>query len=353
VIVISWIYFLARRFPKRITAKRASALRHSCTLLAAPFVSVLATQEADANVIPLGGATNYAVLYATGANCTNQLSISNDTIKGNIGIAGCGEFAYSGPGNITGRLDYSAANTGGNQYQNSNHSSLGPTSVNYNVSNVATDLTNLGILSLDVAYPAGNTSQSAYGTNLAIANGNTTVSESSGQLDTLTINGNTTTYRIFDVTSYSANNASVLTINSDGSGDPVVFNFDYSGNTNLGGEVVLSGLSDDQVLFNFTSTNKNVSLTNNGEVFQGIILAPNDNLSLDNTNLDGRVFGGADGNMQIVSGANIFVPEPSTLSLFGAGLGSVFAALFWPWRRGRTKEKKKQMLQIASPTKQI
>jgi hypothetical protein len=52
-----------------------------------------------------------------------------------------------------------------------------------------------------------------------------------------TINGVAT--RVFNVTSYSAVNASVLTINGDGTGDPVVFNFAFGSNVNLGGSVVL------------------------------------------------------------------------------------------------------------------
>ena len=73
------------------------------------------------------------------------------------------------------------------------------------------------------------------------------------------------TYRVFNVTSYSANNSTTNTIVGDGSGDPVVFNFAYSSNTNLGGQIVLTGgLTDDQVIWNFTSSGKKVQLNNNG-----------------------------------------------------------------------------------------
>jgi len=74
-----------------------------------------------------------------------------------------------------------------------------------------------------------------------------------------------------------------------------------------------------------------VSLNNNASsfplplAFQGIILAPNDVLSLTNANLNGRVFGGDSSDMQIVSGVTInapaspvspaSVPEPSSVVL--------------------------------------
>ena len=94
------------------------------------------------------------------------------------------------------------------------------------------------------------------GTNISFNNSNQTVNESSGMLET---NGGVT-YRVFNVTCYSENNSDTVTINGDGSGDPVVFNFAYSSNTNLGGQVALTGgLTDDQVMWNFTSSNQQCS----------------------------------------------------------------------------------------------
>jgi hypothetical protein len=140
--------------------------------------------------------------------------------------------SFSGPGTINGRLDFSAAQAcvpNCSQYSNSNGMNVGPSSVNYSRSNVATDLTTLGTLSSGIA-----TNGTA---NITLTNGGATINESSGQLET--ING--VASRVFNVTSYSAVNATVLTINGDGSGDPVVFNFAFNSNVNLSGTVAFSG----------------------------------------------------------------------------------------------------------------
>ena len=244
----------------------------------------------------LGAAGNYTVLYeGTGGH---NLQVTNVTINGNVGVGGTGKVQFSGPGTIAGRLDFSAASSG--QFSNNNGSNVGPTSVNYNVAAVTTALNTVSTL---------NHSLAGLGNKLTI-NGNQTINASAGQLDT--VNG--VTYRVFNVTSYSENDGKLLTINGDGSGDPVVFNFGYNSNVNLGGDVALTGgLTPDQVLWNFTSSGKNISLNNNASsyrtlAFQGIILAPNDAISVVNSNLIGRVFGGNSSDMQIVSGDTITAP---------------------------------------------
>ncbi len=297
--------------PIRSVREAVSAIRWT-TVLAALLLTVLAVPSTRANEVAIGvSASQYAVLYE-GAGGKN-LSISNVTINGNVGVGGTGVVQFSGPGTINGRLDFSAANSG--QFKNTNGSNVGPSSVNYSVAAVIIALND--VLSL-------NSSLAGLGSSLVI-NGTQTVNESAGQLDT--ING--VTYRVFNVTSYSSGDGKLLTINGDGSGDPVVFNFAFSSNVNLGGDVTLNGLNDDQVLFNFTSSGKNVSLNNNASsfptlAFQGIILAPNDVILLTNANLDGRVFGGDSSDMQIVSGTTIkapgVVPEPATLTLLGSGI---------------------------------
>ena len=274
----------------------------SITLAAGASISVHYTGLPTANdigtstnpALNVGGIASYAVLYEGTGN--NQLSISNNTVDGNIGGGG-GQVQFNGPGTIGGRLDFSAANSG--QFHNTNGSNVGPTAVHYNVSAVTTAINAVNSLSTALGGLSG--------TNISFNNANQTVNESSGVLHT-NING--VSYRVFNVTSYSETNSNTVTIVGDGSGDPVVFNFAYNSNTNLGGQVALSGtgLTDDQVMWNFTSSGKQVSLNNNGGTFIGVILAPNDKYQSNSSHLYGRVYGGAAGNMQIVSGANVYVP---------------------------------------------
>jgi Putative Ice-binding-like adhesive domain len=280
---------------------------------------------ASADSIPLGAAANYSVLYeGTGGH---NLSITNVTINGNIGVGGTGVVQDGGPSFIGGQLDFSAANSG--QFHNNNVSkNVGPSSVTYNNPNVTSALSTVNSLNTGIAGLAG--------TSLAISNGNTTVNAINGTLDVF--GGHD--YRVFDVTSYSQVNGNVFTINGDPAGDIVVFNF--TSGVNLGGDTTLNGLTSDQVLWNFTGSG-NVQLNNNASSFpfvsfQGVILAPGNVMSMTNANLNGRFFGGDSGDMQIVSGDTINVagvtppppvPEPSTLALSACGilLGLGFAAL--------------------------
>jgi len=70
----------------------------------------------------------------------------------------------------------------------------------------------------------------------------------------------------------------------------------------------------------------------NTGAFQGVIFAPNDKTSATNATLNGRFFGGAGEDMQIVSGTTITAPPPrqvpdagSTVLLMGVGLAFLAA----------------------------
>jgi hypothetical protein len=226
-----------------------------------------------------------------------------------------GNVTFSGPGIITGRLDFAPGQT--DQFSNNNGANVGPASVNKNVSTVASAISTVTTL---------NTALGALtGTPIAI-NGTQTINQSAGTLHT--VNG--VTYTVFTVTSYSENDGKVFTINGDGTGNPVVLNFGpNSGNINLGGDVALTGngLNDDKVIWNFTSSNHNLQLNNNASsffsmAFHGIILAPNDGIHLVNANLSGRIFGGDNQDMQLVSGLTLHAPMMNTATVSGTNVSS-------------------------------
>jgi uncharacterized repeat protein (TIGR03803 family) len=267
-------------------------------------LSVTATDTADGNnttqtapiTVKPGGfmssvpdAAGYAILYeGTGGH---NLSIANVTVNGNVGVGGTGVVQYSGPGTVNGHLDFSAANAG--QNHNTNGKNVGPTAVDYNAAAVTSALNEVNSLSTTLGKEQG--------TNIAIS-GNLTINASAGVLDS---DGN----YVFNVTSYNEGNGNVVTVNGDRLGGSVVFNFGLNSNVNLGGDVTLTGgLSDDQVLWNFTTSGKNINLNNNESsyplplAFHGVILAPGDNLSMVSANLDGRLWGGGSGDMQLNGG---------------------------------------------------
>jgi hypothetical protein len=292
------------------------------SILAILLLGAVTPQAGAATILSgnLADAANYVVLYeGTGGH---NLQITNVTVNGNIGVGGTGVVQDSGPSTLDGRLDFSAANTG--QFHNNNGANVGPTSVNYNQSNVSTDLTNLNSLSAMLSAETG--------TSLAI-NGNQTIDTTGCTPDA---NGNC----IFNVTSYHENDGNMLTIIGDGTHSVV---FDFSAGLNLGGDVTLTGLTKDMVAWNFTGSG-NVQLNNNAssypsQSFQGIILAPNNAISLVNANLNGRAFGGDSQDMQIVSGTTIVplvhvsaVPESGTLLSLGIGLIGIGL-----WRRSAPK----------------
>src|SRR5207302_676823 len=127
--------------------------------------------------IVVGAAADYALLFEGGGN--NTLQITNVTTNttgsgagqgggiGNIGDGGTGKVSLSGPGNVNGRLDVAAANTG--QVTGGGVAIAGGT--NYSNSAVTNALNAINSLN--------STLGALPGTNFSV-NGNTTINAASG-----------------------------------------------------------------------------------------------------------------------------------------------------------------------------
>lgn len=293
------------------------------TLLLATFVL---PQGARAGFTIGPDASNYAVLFEGAGG--NTLQITNVTVNGNVGVGLTGQATVSGPSDINGAINFSAANTG--QFSNNNGSNMITGGVSFNVAAVTSALNTVNTLNTTLGAEAG--------TNIAI-NGSTTINASAGVLDA---NGN----RVFNVTGFNTTNGDTLTINGDG-GDSVVLNF-IGVNANFNNQVILNGITSDQVLYNFVGGSDltggptlqiNDNLSNNtpncslGQYcVQGDFLDPNGAISVVNANVAGRVFGGDTHDFQDVSGSTITaatttVPEPSSLlELIGFSAAILLAA---------------------------
>ena len=273
--------------------------------------------SAHADGFTLGpNASSYGILFEGAGG--NTLQITNVTINGNVGVGLTGKATDSGPSTINGSLNFSASNTG--QFSNNNGADIISGGVNFNVGNVSSALTDVNNLNSTLGAEAG--------ANINI-NGGTTINASAGTLDA---NGN----RVFNVTGFNTTNGDTLTINGDAAGNNVVLNF-VGLSANFNNQVVLNGITSDQVLFNFVGGSgltggPTLSINDNGNnnpqnLVQGVFLDPNGAISVVNTNLDGRVFGGDTHDEQVVSGSTINTPtgapEPGSILLLGAGLSSM------------------------------
>lgn len=335
-------------------------VRYAVVVVAIGLSAALGSSRAHAGAVLGVDVANYMVLYE-GGNPSSQLSINNfgttGIWHGDIGIAGQGKLAATGPGTVDGSIDFAAANTGqasiSNTTVNGPFNCATPTSVGtgaacFGIGNVQTIMNNLNTLSLTLG------GRAALGAGVVIsANGNNqTIQTSAGSNQT--ING--VNYDLFNVTSVNTNNGWNLVLQGDGSRS-VVFDIDFSsqfhGNILLEdlsgkffGDAGYAGLSPDQVLFNLyggasltggdtLDTNNNGNNAHPANIIYGDFLDPNGPMSLVNTNFRGRYFGGDSTNMQIVSGDTLKltqnccaqVPEPDSLVLFFSPLAALSLAL--------------------------
>jgi hypothetical protein len=301
--------------------------RSAVAVLGAMVIFSVGSQDARAGSVFGVDVGDYIILYEGGGG--HKLGINNfgtDGIwKGDIGIAGTGKLAATGPGTLDGNINFAAPNTG--QASISNTTVNG--SVNYGVADVQTKMNNLNTLS--------TTLSGVNGTDIAInTKSNQTVTTSSG----FNFGGNT----FFDVTSFDSGNGENLIVKLDAPTGNVVFNINHD--TQFHGNILLqdmsgkffgdsgyAGLSPDQVLFNMYAgasltggdtldANNNGNAAHPANIIYGTFLNPNGKISFVNTRITGRIFGGDTSDMQIVSGDTIKLPtccnqtpEPPTVAL--------------------------------------
>jgi len=264
-----------------------------------------------ASAFSIGGGSDYAILFEGGGG--NTMQVTNVTVNGNVGVGNTGNLTDSGPSTINGRIDFSASNTG--QFSNNNAANVftGPF---YNVAAVTNALNDVNSLNTSLGGESG--------TDVNI-NGSTTINASAGMF-----HGSDS---VFNVTGFNTTNGDTLTINGDGVHD-VVLNFNGL-SANFNNQVMLNGLTSDHVLYNFVGGSNltggpTLQINDNGHnnpgnLVQGDFLDPNGAISITNTNLLGRVFGGDTHDIQVVSGDTINVPEAPTSGLLI--LGSVLSYL--------------------------
>jgi hypothetical protein len=250
-----------------------------------------------AHAFSLGTAANYGILTEAGAPHTVQMA--NSTLNGNWGI-GTGGTAQFANGTVNGNVDFQGtSNPPGGTITGS---------VNGNVAAVGTALATVNSLATTLGSESGN--------SLAITGNGQTINATSGHLDG---SGN----YVFNVTSLSLSGG--ITVKGNAS-QYVVFDFNNgNGNVKLNGTVSLTGgITADHVLFNFTGTGGQLGGNTHGGIINGDFLFPNMTLVINNTTIDGRLFGGQPGQdfkFLAHTTLNAPIPEPGTAVLMLGGLG--------------------------------
>jgi hypothetical protein len=281
-------------------------------------------------VTEIGGALgdttrNFVVLYeGSGSGNNGNLHIAAGTMVGNIGIGNNGSFSADGGGTLKGNVAFSGSNTG--QFTTASGYTLNG-SVLYGQSDVTTDLNNIGLFSAKVAGESG--------TILVIdpssMGGTQSIFASAGVPDS---GGN----RVFNVTSFNFAKGTTITINGDSSGDNVILNFNTNNTLNFDGAINFNGITPDQVLFNITGGGE---LKIDGATVAGDFVDLNGQMMVSGSTVSGRLFGGDDDRLQIVSGSMVFAPgtfgarapEPAAIVLVGTVCLGVFPLLRRRFRR--------------------
>ena len=258
--------------------------------------------QASAYTIAIGtDAGSYGLLFEGAGG--NTLHITNVTVNGNVGVGLTGKASDSGPSTISGRVDFSAANTG--QFSNTNAANIIAGGVQFNAASVTSALNTVNALNTVLGAETGTSVSIGTGGGKTLA-----INASDGSLDA-------SHDRVFTVSGFNTTNGDTLTINGDAAHDNVVLNFPSS--VNFNNQVVLTGgLTADAVLYNFVGGSNltggpTLQINNNASsspsnLVEGIFLDPDGAVSVTNARVLGRVFGGDTHDLQFVSGTTLTAP---------------------------------------------
>jgi choice-of-anchor A domain-containing protein len=252
-----------------------------------------------ADPFSLGSAANYALLEIGNGNISLAAAPPNGFITGNVGAAG-GNLSDGGNLPITGSVFLGAGATSSGLSGNVS----GTIHTNFDLSSAISAATTASSQAAALASSGGGV-------------GFTSISE-----------GNNVTLNlapgVYNLTNFSLHNGDIVNLEAGGS---YVFNISGSLSLNSAEILAAAGLTPSDILFNITGT-QGVQFSgglNNESVLDGIILAPDAQVSLTPGALDGEIISGQ--NINIASGGSVqgvtsSVPEPSSamlLSLVGCG----------------------------------
>lgn len=265
------------------------------------------TGSAQAELLGLGAAADYAVLALDTSSQGTDINASLVTITGNVGVSHLSSLQIQAPSIINGNVDYqdSGSVTGPGK--------LNGIAIQQSMAQAVTD-----------ALTASNTDRLL--TPTQTINGNVTTAQTfagNGGLNVIDINGD-----------INLNNADIKL--TGGASDVFVIN--VTGNLCLTGtaSLLVSGVPVSQVLYNFTggsASNPGVHSFNThvGDVVDGTMLAPYYTMTLDGT-WNGELIGGPM-SIGLLSNSSVnqmsftppqppsgSVPEPASATLFGVGL---------------------------------
>ena len=297
---------------------------------------------------PDNDVTDYAVLYE---GDPHTLFWTGSSTNSNIGISNGGNFTGSGSGTIGGQVRFAPLPPSATcppclVYSPGTINVIGGSV--FGVAHVATDLVGLTTLSRTLAAISVPPMPPIDALTItAGATPPTITIEDKGSVDAskgLPVNGNFVFTGVIGTTNLDSepiesNFTAGTTFTINGTADQfVVINIPNvptidGAPVGFDGSIMLTGgITSDHVLFNFgngnfdTHTGGDPLLINTGgRVTMGTFLDPNGIFNIDNTILDGRIFGG-DANDSFITGSTINAPpffptpEPTSLVLLGSGL---------------------------------